>query len=556
MATRLLGQTDHPLAVEVHPAHLGPLQEEQSLCREQRAEGLQHVAIHHEVHFVGGIEQERRREQGNFGNQCGDAGKGATGNLHPVAPQAGEGLLLGAGLATDQQPHVEVRQFALAARFEVEPQGLVDGLGQREGAGIDDPAARHRHGTAGAERAGGENGCSGSQETTTVHGRMLHSLVLWRAGRVAIVAGASRCGRSADTTDRGAPLNAVSRLDRYVALALQIDCDGVHPDRNRAESAPRMMASIARTDLAIAGARRWIGSELKLVVLPEYLLSGPPWGESIPEWAEKGALAPDGPEYEALARLAQKHAVYLAGNGYETDRHFPGIYFQACWVFDPSGNRILTYRRLISIFAPTPHDVWDKYLEVYGYEGVFPVADTAIGRIAAIASEEILYPEIARCHAIRGAEVFLHSTSEVASPNLTIKQIARRARALENLAYVVSANNAELRGIDVPIDSSNGFSDIIDYHGNQMVLAGVGESSVANTFLDMAGLRAYRRRPAMSNMLSRQALDMFAESYAGADLRRRNGLLDGSRVVIPDRSYFQKRQADAIERMLTRGILV
>ena len=345
------------------------------------------------------------------------------------------------------------------------------------------------------------------------------------------------------------------KYDRYVALALQIDCDGVHPDADRAAAAARMRASIARIDVAIGGARRWIGADLKLVVLPEYILSGPPWGETIPEWAAKGAIAQDGPEYDALAAVAQKHGVFLAGNGYETDTHFPGLYFQACWVFDPSGKRVLTYRRLISIFAPTPHDVWDQYLDIYGLEAVFPVADTAIGRLAAIASEEILYPEVARAHAIRGAEVFLHSTSEVASPNLTIKQIARRARALENLAYVVSANNAELRGIDVPVDSSNGFSDIIDYHGNQMVLAGVGESSVANSFLDMAGLRAYRRRPAMANMLSRQALEMFADSFANADLRRRNGLLQGGKIVIPDRSYFQQRQADAIARMSERGII-
>ena len=350
-------------------------------------------------------------------------------------------------------------------------------------------------------------------------------------------------------------MNPTVKLDRYAALALQISCDGVHEDADRTASAPRMMASIARIGRAIAGAKRWIGADLKLVVLPEYILTGPPWGETIAQWTDKGAIAPDGPEYEALAKLAQQHGVYLAGNGYETDRHFPGIYFQACWVFDPSGNRILTYRRLISIFAPTPHDVWDKYLDIYGLEGVFPVADTPIGKLAAIASEEILYPEVARCHAIRGAEIFLHSTSETASPNLTIKQIARRARALENLAYVVSANNATLTGIDVPVDSSNGFSDIIDWQGGQMVVAGVGDSSVANAYLDMAGLRAARRRPQMSNMLSRQALELFADSYAQADLRRRNGLLEGGQLKIPDRSYFQARQADAIQRMTERGIL-
>jgi hypothetical protein len=56
-------------------------------------------------------------------------------------------------------------------------------------------------------------------------------------------------------------------------------------------------------------------------------------------------------------------------------------------------------------------------------------------------------------------------------------------------------------------------------------------------------------------MLSRQALELFAESFARADLRRRNGLLQGGKVVIPDRAYFQQRQAEALERMRARGIV-
>ncbi len=347
-----------------------------------------------------------------------------------------------------------------------------------------------------------------------------------------------------------------TRLERYVALALQIDCDGVHPDHDRAHANLRIQGCLRRIDEAVGGARRWIGPDLKLVVLPEYVLTGPPWGESIAEWTDKAALAPDGAEYEALAAIAQNHSLYLAGNGYETDRHFPGLYFQASWIFAPNGARVLTYRRLISMFAPTPHDVWDRYLDIYGLEGVFPVADTPIGRLAAIASEEILYPEIARCLAVRGAEVFVHSSSEVASPKLTIKQIARRARALENLAYVVSANNAALRGIDVPIDSSSGYSDIIDYHGEQLVVAGSGVSSVANATLDLAALRAWRRRPGMSNLLSRQALDLYAEIYATADIRRRNGLLDGDRIVIPERSYFAQRQAEVLARLRERQLIL
>jgi predicted amidohydrolase len=104
-----------------------------------------------------------------------------------------------------------------------------------------------------------------------------------------------------------------ARLDRFYAAALQMPCDGVHEDRDREAAAPRMMAAIGRIDRHIGGARRWIGPDLKLVVLPEYVLTGPPWGESIPEWTAKAALHPQGPEYAGLAAIAARHSVFLAG---------------------------------------------------------------------------------------------------------------------------------------------------------------------------------------------------------------------------------------------------
>jgi hypothetical protein len=53
----------------------------------------------------------------------------------------------------------------------------------------------------------------------------------------------------------------INRLDRFVALALQVDCDGVHPDADRESAARRMAASLRRIDQAIGGAKRWIGQD-------------------------------------------------------------------------------------------------------------------------------------------------------------------------------------------------------------------------------------------------------------------------------------------------------
>jgi predicted amidohydrolase len=114
---------------------------------------------------------------------------------------------------------------------------------------------------------------------------------------------------------------------------------------------------------------------------------------------------------------------------------------------------------------------------------------------------------------MRGAEIFCHNTSEICSPLLTQKNIAKQARAIENMAYVVSANSAGIVGTDFPSNSTDGHSKIINYDGNIMVESGQGETMVANATIDIDALRAHRRRPGMANFISRQRNELFAESY-------------------------------------------
>ena len=345
-------------------------------------------------------------------------------------------------------------------------------------------------------------------------------------------------------------------LDRYTALALQTRCDTVNKlDKDGARSA--MLACIERIDEQIRGSLVIIGPSLKLVVLPEYFMTGYPVGETIDGWADKAAIAVGGPEYEALSAVAQKHGIYLAGNAYETDEHFPGFYFQVCFIVAPSGDVVLRYRRLISMFAPTPHDVWDKYLDIYGIDGVFPVVDTEIGKLACCASEEVLFPEITRAHALRGAEVILHSTSEIASPDLTPKDIAKRARAIENLVYVVSANSGGLYGEGIPANSVDGMSKIIDYKGNVLISATVGETMVANAEIDLAALRANRAKPGMSNYNARQRLELFSEVYESNVVYPANTLLDkeSGAHAVPDRSHFIDTQREVIGDLTKRKLI-
>ncbi|MBW4563098.1 MAG: nitrilase [Mojavia pulchra JT2-VF2] len=339
-------------------------------------------------------------------------------------------------------------------------------------------------------------------------------------------------------------------IESFRALALQVTCHAVNQAGDRQEARSLMHNSINRLAQQIAASIAFIGLDCRLIVLPEYFLTGFPRGESLAMWAEKACLEIDGAEYEALGNIAQKHRIFLAGNAYELDPNFPGLYFQTCFVIDPSGEVVLRYRRLNSMFAPTPHDVWDKYLDCYGLDGVFPVAKTAIGNLAALASEEILYPEVARCLAMRGAEIFLHSTSEIYG-NFTPKDAAKISRAVENTAYVVSANTAGIANIPIPEASADGGSKIIDYRGIVLAQTATGESMSAFAEIDLAALRRDRRRPGLNNLLSRQRFELYADSYRQSHFYPANTMLETE----VDRKHFIQTQQATIERLAKLGVI-
>lgn len=337
--------------------------------------------------------------------------------------------------------------------------------------------------------------------------------------------------------------------DPYAALALQVTCPAVNHLADREAVERSMLETIDRLEKQIKASRAFIGPQVRLVVLPEYFLTSFPMGESIAAWRDKAAVEMGGRIYEALSEMASRCQVYLAGNLYELDKHFPDLYFQTSFILSDSGDVILRYRRLISMFAPTPHDVLDRYLDIYGPDSLFPVAATPLGRLACVASEEILYPEITRALALNGAEVICHSSSEVGSPTPTPKNNAKVARAYENHCYVISANTAGIVGTPIPTASADGGSRIVDYNGQVIAQADTGESMVANADINISALRHYRQRPSMFNTLTRQRLELFSDIYSKRSVYPPNTFVDDGAVVVRERSHFLDTQAEVIERM-------
>ena len=349
-------------------------------------------------------------------------------------------------------------------------------------------------------------------------------------------------------------------MSTYSALALQMDCVAVNGLGDRESVQEAMLGTLERVDRLVAGSKGFIstfsGDTLRLVVLPEYFLTGFPMGEGIDAWRSKACIEMDGPEYRRMGEIARSRGIYLSGNAYELDRHFPDLYFQTSFIIDDEGEVILRYRRLISMFAPTPHDVMSKYLEVYGKESLFPVAQTPLGRLACVASEEILYPEVARALATRGAEVLLHSSSEVGSPRPTPKNIAKCARAYENMCYVVSSNTSAILNSPVPQNSTQGHSQVVDYKGQVLTEAYTGESMVAHAGIDIERLREARAKPAMTNLIARQRLSLFRSTYEQAGFYPEDNLInEEGETLVPDRSHFLEQQSVVITQLQEAGLI-
>ncbi len=347
------------------------------------------------------------------------------------------------------------------------------------------------------------------------------------------------------------------RVGSYLALALQVPTNSVAGLGDRSLVRQAISTNITEVRRALqAGAPALAeahGLPVRLVVLPEYVLTGAPTPGPFEAWRNLACLEPQGSEYDALAEIAIKGSFFLAGNVYESDPNFPQLYFQCSFVINPSGDLILRYRRLISLYSPTPYDVWERYLDLYGLDGIYPVADTEIGRLAAVASEEILYPEIARCHVLRGAEILVHSTSEMGSPRATTKELARQARAVENACYLVSANTAGVPDSSLPARSSTGMSKIVDFTGQILAAAPPGGATLgAHAILDVESLRERRRRTGLHNTLSRLPLQAFAASFEHIAGRAANEL---SQEEDASRSRLQELQAATVVRLDRAGRL-
>lgn len=261
-----------------------------------------------------------------------------------------------------------------------------------------------------------------------------------------------------------------------------------------------------------------------LVVFPEFGMQGPPLQMPVSEWIERACDTIPGWQTGPLQSLAREQGIFIAGNMFEKDPKWPGRYFNSSFLIDRAGEVLVVYKRINTAAFPSPHDFLEDYLAATPLEQVFPVVETELGRICLIPCGEINVPEVARIMMMQGAEVILHPTN---SKKTAMQEATKRARAAENMVYLISANVAGNIGFSRDPSVVGGRSEIIDYRGNTLsILEGPEESIAVSAVIDVEALRAERRADTTThNPIIRNRFEAYAPFYAAARGYPANGFL-------------------------------
>lgn len=291
-------------------------------------------------------------------------------------------------------------------------------------------------------------------------------------------------------------------------------------------------------------ARTASNPNIRLVALSEFFMTGQGGhGYRSPITLQRLAIRYPGPEMELLSEFALKHKVYLAGSTFEIDDKLPGYVFNSAFILNDSGDLIHRYRKIQcadvwgSLPDTTPSTIYDEYLDTYGYDFLFPVADTPIGRLGTMVCFDQAHPEIARMLVKNGAEVIIHPSSEGHGSGRRGWDYARQTRAFENVAYILSPlPGGEHFTPDSKYEHTNqmrGFTKMVNFDGSiQGELDTPGAATLAGT-VDLLALRRARANPHL-NLPMWDDPNVYVDDYA-AEVGLPNNLGDGDPLGNPYR---------------------
>lgn len=218
--------------------------------------------------------------------------------------------------------------------------------------------------------------------------------------------------------------------------------------------------------------------------------------KNLAENAAAEAL-PGGPARSLLREKARQHGFWLLGGTIPVADEPGGKPYAASLLVSPEGEAIARYNK-IHLFDVAVAETGKNYRESDDYRAGTEVvtADLPWCKLGLSVCYDLRFPELYRVQSGRGATLLAAPSAFTAATGNAHWQLLLRARAVENLSFMVAANMADRQH---PKSPTWGGSAIIDPWGR--VLAGLDdEEGIAVAELDFAALETVRRNmPALTH---------------------------------------------------------
>jgi deaminated glutathione amidase len=218
----------------------------------------------------------------------------------------------------------------------------------------------------------------------------------------------------------------------------------------------------------------------KLVVLPEFFsIMGMKEEDMVTAREQVGA----GVMQAFLSEMARKHSIWVVGGSIPLVASVPNKIRNTCLVYDEHGKQVARYDKihLFNLDLGNEHYHEGKTIEA-GDQVV--VVDSPFGRIGLAICYDLRFPELFR--AMKNVDIFVLPSAFTATTGKMHWETLVRARAIENLAYVIAAaqggyhvNGRETHGHSMIVDPWGRILDVLP-RGSGVVVAEVNPSYQAS----------------------------------------------------------------------------
>jgi nitrilase len=197
----------------------------------------------------------------------------------------------------------------------------------------------------------------------------------------------------------------------------------------------------------------------------------------------------DGPIQAFLARVAARYGVWLVGGTIPLKVPGERRVAAACLVYDARGARVGRYDKihLFDVDLPGRGEAYRESANMAPGSEPHSV-ETPVGRLGLAVCYDVRFPELFRLLGAQGVDGFVLPSAFTAPTGRAHWETLLRARAIENLAYVIAPAQA---GVHANRRETHGDSMVVDYWGRILgrLPSGPGEITVE---LDLAAQREAR----------------------------------------------------------------